>query len=252
MPIHDWTRVDAGIYHHFHGRWLYAIADALNDGRLPSGFYALAEQINRTFGPDVLTLHNPATNGTGNGALKPLPNGTGGGVAVAEAPPRARVEAKEKRVPLPRGQRRLSIRHVSDHRMVAIIELVSPGNTDSVASFDSFINKACGVLYEGIHLLVIDPFPPGPRDPNGVHGAIWERMTEKEFIQPADRPLTVAAYCSGEELTAFVDPLAVGEAIPDKPLFLDAERYVSVPLEATYQAAWQTFPREWRNVVATA
>ena len=24
MPIHDWTRVDAGIFHHFHQRWIGA------------------------------------------------------------------------------------------------------------------------------------------------------------------------------------------------------------------------------------
>jgi hypothetical protein len=25
MPIHDWTRVDAGIFHHFHQQWIVAI-----------------------------------------------------------------------------------------------------------------------------------------------------------------------------------------------------------------------------------
>jgi|GEM_PF-5161016 len=68
MPIHDWTRVPPGIYRDFHGGWIYAIRGALNSGLLPKGYYALAEQTTRTFGPDVLTLHNPATNGTANGA----------------------------------------------------------------------------------------------------------------------------------------------------------------------------------------
>ncbi|MDY3561169.1 DUF4058 family protein [Gemmata sp. JC673] len=249
MPMHDWTRVPAEIYHDFHGSWLYAIRGALNGGALPPGYYALAEQMMRTFGPDVLTLHNPAGNGSHNGSPRELPNSSGG-VAVAEAPPRARVEAKEKRVPLPQGQRRLSVRHVSDHRMVAIIELVSPGNKDGVSNFDAFVGKACGVIHAGLHLIVIDPFPPTRRDPNGVHGAIWKELTDKEFVQPTDRPLTIAAYCAGEEVTALVNPLAVGETIPDAPLFLDAERYVQVPLEATYQSAWQTFPAEWRNVVS--
>jgi hypothetical protein len=43
MPIHDWTRVGAGIFHHFHQRWLAAISDALNSGLLPPEYYALAE-----------------------------------------------------------------------------------------------------------------------------------------------------------------------------------------------------------------
>jgi hypothetical protein len=247
MPIHDWTRVEAGIYHHFHGRWLYALADALNLGGLPKGYYALAEQITRTFGPDVLTLHNPSANGASNGT--PPTRDEPGGVALAAARPKAQIEAKEKRVPPPAGQRRLSIRHISDHQMVALIELVSPGNKASTTSFDSFVNKACGVLNEGIHLVVIDPFPPTKRDPNGVHAAIWEAMTTKSFTPSPGKPLTLAAYCSGEDITAYVDPIAVGDVLPDKPLFLNAERYVNVPLEATYITAWQTFPAEWRDVI---
>jgi hypothetical protein len=31
MPIHDWTRVRAGTFHHFHQRWFAALGDALVD-----------------------------------------------------------------------------------------------------------------------------------------------------------------------------------------------------------------------------
>jgi hypothetical protein len=44
MPVHDWTRVDAGIFHHFHHDWITEIARALNRGILPPDYYALAEQ----------------------------------------------------------------------------------------------------------------------------------------------------------------------------------------------------------------
>ena len=44
MPIHDWTRVDAGLFHAFHQRWISALSDALNTGVLPRDYYALAEQ----------------------------------------------------------------------------------------------------------------------------------------------------------------------------------------------------------------
>src|SRR5216683_1992198 len=56
MPVHDWTRVDAGIFHHFHHGWIEEIARALNLGILPADYYALAEQHAAGFGPDVLTL----------------------------------------------------------------------------------------------------------------------------------------------------------------------------------------------------
>jgi hypothetical protein len=248
MPIHDWTRIPPGIYHDFHGGWIYAMRAALNSGLLPKGYYALAEQTTRTFGPDVPTLHNPAANGASNGAPRVEANEPGG-VAVATARPKAQIEAKEERIIPPAG-RQLSVRHVSDHQMVAVIELVSPGNKASTSDFDSFVGKARVVLNEGIHLVVIDPFPPTKRDPNGIHAAIWDAMTGKPFTLSPDKPLTLAAYCSGEdEITAYVDTVAVGEVLPDKPLFLNTERYVNVPLEETYMAAWKTFPAEWRAVL---
>src|SRR5262245_26254502 len=56
MPMHDWTKVDAGIYHDFHHEWISEIKRALNRGLLPADYYALAEQQAAGFGPDVLTL----------------------------------------------------------------------------------------------------------------------------------------------------------------------------------------------------
>ena len=54
MPMHDWTRVEAGIYHDFHHEWISEIKRALNRGLLPEDYYALAEQQAAGFGPDVL------------------------------------------------------------------------------------------------------------------------------------------------------------------------------------------------------
>ncbi|HUY34228.1 MAG TPA: GxxExxY protein [Pirellulales bacterium] len=38
MPVHDWARVDAGTFHGFHTAWLTHLSEALNGGRLGSGF----------------------------------------------------------------------------------------------------------------------------------------------------------------------------------------------------------------------
>jgi hypothetical protein len=54
MPIHDWTRVDVGIFHHFHQRRIGVITDVLNQRLLPRECYALAEQQGAGFEPDVL------------------------------------------------------------------------------------------------------------------------------------------------------------------------------------------------------
>jgi hypothetical protein len=53
MPIHDWTKVDAGIFHDFHGLWIQVIKLALNDGLLPPDYYALSERVNVL--PDVIS-----------------------------------------------------------------------------------------------------------------------------------------------------------------------------------------------------
>ena len=43
MPLHDWTRVPAGLFHHFHQFWAVEICRKLNRGRLPPGLSALVE-----------------------------------------------------------------------------------------------------------------------------------------------------------------------------------------------------------------
>src|SRR5262245_10300161 len=59
MPMHDWKRVDAGIFHAFHNDGITEIARTLNGGLLSSDYYALPEQQAAGFGPDVLTLQAP-------------------------------------------------------------------------------------------------------------------------------------------------------------------------------------------------
>src|SRR4051812_10625443 len=63
MPVHDWTRVGAGIFHDFHTAWITEIRNGLNHGLLPQWYYALTEQHAGRFIPDVLahcTLHRPS------------------------------------------------------------------------------------------------------------------------------------------------------------------------------------------------
>ena len=57
MPVHDWTRVEAGIFHAFHVAWIPELQKTLNGGLLPEGYYALAEQHAGRAIADVLTLH---------------------------------------------------------------------------------------------------------------------------------------------------------------------------------------------------
>jgi hypothetical protein len=248
MPLHDWTRVDDGIFHSFHLGWIAEIGKVLNNGLLPDGFYSLGEQVAGGGNPDVLALHEPEPNRASNGVYSPTPDG--GGTAILTARPATRIATQATRENYTRAQRRMVIRHTSGHRIVAIIEIVSAGNKASDYAYFTFLNKALAALHKGVHLLVLDLHPPTPRDPAGIHGGIWGELTGEPVEMPADADRTLAAYCAGPVKEAFVEPVAVGQALRDMPLFLTDDGYIEVPLEATYQAAFAGMPKFYRERLA--
>jgi hypothetical protein len=245
MPIHDWSRVSAGTFHDFHLAWIAEIRKALNNGLLPSDYYAMAEQIAGSFGPDVLTLQSIE----GNGADSSPSDISSGRVVLATAAPPVRFTAATEMDEYTLKRRTLVIRHSSDDRIIALIEIVSPGNKTSRHALRSFVEKASEALYRGYHLLIVDLHPPTRRDPQGIHGAIWSAISDEDFAAPIDKPLTLAAYSAGRIKRAFVEPVAVSDALPDMPLYLEPEGYVHVPLEATYQAAYHGVPMRWKRVL---
>lgn len=159
MAIHDWTKVDADLFHNFHQHWVVALCDALNDG------------------------------------------------------------------------------------------LLSPGNKGSKSEFRAFVTKASDLIQRGVHLLVIDLFPPGKRDPQGNHKAIWDEIEEEDLQLPPGKSRTLGSYDAGDERVAYVNFVAAGDDLPDMPIFLRPDIYVPAPLEATYQTAWRHFPRALKGLL---
>jgi hypothetical protein len=242
MPAHDWTRVDAGLFHAFHHRWIAALCDALNAGGLPADYFALPEQRIQGPIPDVLTLQlSPGGESQGNGT---------GGLAVATAPPRVRLVKRTEADIYAAKTSRITVHHRHGD-IVAVIEIVSPGNKGSRNEFRAFVQKSADLIRQGVHLLLVDLFPPGPRDPHGVAKAVWDEFQEEDFDRPADKPLSAASYDAGTERVAYVEFFAVGDPLPDMPLFLKPEFYVPAPLEATYQTAWQVFPAALKGLLET-
>jgi hypothetical protein len=246
MPVHDWTRVSAGTFHAFHTAWTTHLMESLNGGVLPKGYYALAEQhVGRVF-TDVLTLHASEEDPANLGGFST----ESGGVAVVDAPPRVR----RRLVAAPNTEyrtlrRSVAIRHVSGHRLVALIEIASPANKDRAKSVEEFAEKVVAALRAGCHVVLVDLFPPGKLDAKGLHGAIWEYYDVDEPAPPADQPLVLASYVSWQPAEAYVEYLAVGEPLPEMPLFLEINRYVPLPLEPTYEAAYRGMPAYWREVI---
>jgi len=244
MPVHDWTKVDAGIFHDFHTAWIIETRNVLNNGVLPEGYYALAEQHAGRFIPDLLAWHvSPATQ-------DPPSISSHGGLALADAPPRVR--RKLTVAPSPRFLRRtLAIRHVSGHRLVALIEVVSPANKDRRDHVVEFATKVSSALGMGIHVLLSDLFLPGSHDHHGMHGAILNLLDDPDEPPdaPADEPLALVSYVAGPQVEAYVEPLAVGQVLPEMPLFLQVDRYINIPLEPTYRAAFHGAPLYWREIL---
>ena len=243
MPIHDWTRVDAGIFHDFHHTWITEIKRALNAGLLPPDYYALAEQIAGGLVPDVLTLQKP-----GN-MSKELPE-TARGIALTTAAPKVRYRLSAEPDLYAAKAKAVVIRHISNHRVIAIVEIVSPGNKNSHNGLRSFVEKAAGMLRAGIHLIILDLFPPGSRDPQGIHKVIWDEFIDNNFTLPDDKPLTLASYRADSWPEAFIEPVAVGDELPEMPLFLVPDKYIQTPLQPAYDSAWDAVPLYWRDVVS--
>jgi hypothetical protein len=117
MPIHDWSHVDGGLYHHFHLHWIAALSNALNAGLLPPGFTALAEQVAAGPIPDVLTLRSAAQPSSRTAIA--------GGLAVAAAKPRTRYVQKTSMDPYAAKANRIVVRHPWG-QVVAVLDSFPP------------------------------------------------------------------------------------------------------------------------------
>jgi hypothetical protein len=148
-----------------------------------------------------------------------------------------------------RKQSTIAVRHISGDRIVAMVEVVSPGNKAAHNPLRAFFQKAADLLEKRVHLLILDLQPRTPRAPQGIHGLIWEEFAGEDYTAAADKPLTLAAYETGNAVRAFVQAVAVGDPLTDMPLFLEPGAHVPVPLEATYQRAFAAVPRRWQRVL---
>ncbi len=229
MPIHDWTRVSHGTWHAFHLSWVVEFRNALNTGGLPQDYYAQIEQLT-----DLAESED----------IEPT-------AVVDETTPSLQtpIDFAAEMNAYVLKRRTVVIRHNSGDRIVALLEIVSPGNKSAQHAINSFVEKAQESLFRGYHLLIVDLFPPGPRDPHGLHALIWRGFNTAAFELAPDEPLALVAYSAGQRKKAYIEPVAVGRAMIEMPLFLTPEMYVNVPLEETYMAAYRGVPRKWRAVL---
>src|ERR1700730_8914885 len=119
MPIHDWTQVEAGTFHAFHFFWIATLCHRLNKGCLPRGFFALPEQRVPSPELDILALATRTRTKRGKKGA--------GATAVIDTPPRTRIVESTEPERYAKKADRIAVRHARG-RIVAFIEIVSPGN----------------------------------------------------------------------------------------------------------------------------
>ncbi|MBI4585536.1 MAG: DUF4058 family protein [Planctomycetes bacterium] len=255
MPIHDWSRGDAGIFHGLHIVWIGRLQSILNEELLPGTFYALAEPVLGSAVPDVLTLEWLESEGMGTDENSKRIRKDTQEAPVALAPSTVLVQELDPPEPYTFLARHLIIRsHLRDDKVVAIIELVSKANKDSELRSSQFTAKSLTALRQGIHLVFIDLHPPTPIVPQGFHQQISLAHGIKAPVLPPDRTLQAVSYQVLEDkvVRAHVVPLKVGDSLPEMPVFLLPHEFVRLPLERSYTEAFQSLPRRFQQVLQSS
>ena len=124
--------------------------------------------------------------------------------------------------------------------LVAVIELVSPGNKDRPQECRAFATKCASYLYQGVSLIIVDIVTN--RQAN-LHNETMRLMNANSMCElPASVNLYAVAYrpvLRGEQSQVDVWPAvcALGEPLPTLPLRLRGDLFVPVDFDSTYDEA---------------
>jgi hypothetical protein len=227
MPMHDWSRVDPGLFQSFRSSWISQLSSTLNQRTLPNDYYALMQ-------PAALSVEEIIA--------RP------GDVPFRE-PWRQNVPDDLEFYRLRKSH--IIVRRAADHSAVALVDIVSAGDKARTSAVTAIVERIVGLIRHGINVLLVDVLAPTPRDPVGIHKVIWDEIEEEDFTFPAGKDRILASYETGGERAAYVEPIAIGDTLPDMPLFLTNDLHIMVPLELTYNATWAASAEEMRLAVET-
>lgn len=207
----------------FHAAWASAIADALNDGGLPEGFFA--EELISVGGRieiDVATFEEPEVVSAGSQtvAVKPW-----------AAPPPTQVMPGV----YPDSFAVQVYRSEGGPTLVAAVELVSPGNKDRQRQRNAFAVKCASYLFQGVGLVVVDIVTSRRFN---LHNDIVRILEQPDSFAMSGH-LYATAYQprqrDGEpEIAQWLHELRLEDALPTVPLALAGVVVVPVDLEASY------------------
>ncbi len=125
-------------------------------------------------------------------------------------------------------------------KLVAALELASPGHKDQPAERRAFATKCASYLYQGICVIIVDIVTN--RRAN-LHNEVLRVMEAADILQlPPETSLYAVAYRplrrgKGDEIDIRRAPLALGQALPTLPLGMRADLVIPVEFEAAYAEA---------------
>lgn len=208
-------------WHAFHNSWATYLAADLNR-QLPPGYFAEA---NVQFGIeiDVATFEEVGREG--------------GSSPIAWTPPAPTVSA-----PFTVATDIVEVQVFAGEggpTLAGAVELVSPANKDRAPHRDAFVGKCATYLRQGVGLVIVDIVTD--RHAN-LHNELAARLDARQTQLEAD--LYAVAYRAvtrdGQtSLDLWQERLAVGEPLPDLPLWLRGGVSLRVDLEATYERTSQ-------------
>jgi hypothetical protein len=234
MPLRDHFRPpvsDVLSWEEIHALWPGVIVQQLNE-TLPREYRAGPRvHLGKEVEIDVATYESQPAWGATRGD-----RGEGGAIAVwTPAEPTLAVETDlsdfdeyEVRVYDARRGRRL----------VAAVELISPGNKDRPEHRSQFTAKCAALLRQGVSLVLVDVVTV--RSAN-LYASLLDLIGESDPSLGAAPPATYAVACiwrprgSGRWLEAWNREVKPGLPLPCLPLWLTDDLAISLDLEASYE-----------------
>jgi hypothetical protein len=227
MPLHDWSKFNG--WSGMHLLWMNQLIDDIQP-KLPAGFRAYLGtspivSVEDPEGEPDVSVHRTDPEQIGEPS-----SGDG---ADPFQPDREVVLAT-----LERPEVCLLVEYGG--RLIAAVELVSPGNRDGDKRRKKAVGRYLGYLSHRVHLLLVDVHPRQQRPSLAdLIAAGLELPDEPPLPSPSAVSYRVGDYERGEGSWFAIRrrPLVVGQPLPDMPLALNHHLAVKLDLDGTYSRA---------------
>ncbi len=238
MPLRDHFNPplsDQAQWRAFHGQWPAMIVIELNK-RLPAQYVARPQvQMGSNFEID-LAAHTTQSSSSWMQSQGTPDEDDGGGVATAVwAPPRPTLAIATG---LPeQDEYEVEIFESDMMRLVAAIEIVSPGNKDRPENRRAFAGKCASLLRQGVSVSIVDLVTV--RNAN-LYGDLLDLIGQSDPSLAPAPPALYTAACRWHQikrswrLETWVQVMEVGKPLPTLPLWLSPDLAVPLNLELSY------------------